>query len=162
MRTTYANQKAITINRNLPEKGSGKQFLTVYYDNITQASRLLSGEAAFKLYLYLLSNQDKYVDNFSPSNFAKDFGISADRCRKVFSQLEEVGYLIKTSSNEYQFYEVPQVVGTATLPISNERRKTGTGAIVDFDYYYSLFKDRYPAEIIIAQWKQCDLVEEGK
>lgn len=68
----------------------------------------MSGEAAFKLYLYLLANQDKYVDNFSPANFSKEFGVSADRCRKVFSQLEEAGYLVCCGKNEYQFYEEPQ------------------------------------------------------
>lgn len=79
MKATYANQKAIIINRTLPKKGERKKFLSAYYDSITLAARTLSGEVAFKLYLYLLSNQDQYVDNFSPANFAADFGTSADR-----------------------------------------------------------------------------------
>ena len=84
MKATYANQKAIVINRTLPKKGERKKFLSAYYDSITLAARTLSGEVAFKLYLYLLSNQDQYIDNFSPANFSSDFGTSVDRTRKVF------------------------------------------------------------------------------
>lgn len=106
METTYTNQRTIIINRDLPREGE-KKVLSAYYDNIVQASRLLAGEVAFKLYIYLLSNQNKDIDNFSPQKFANEFGISADRARKVFAQLEEAGYLVRTDVSNYQFYETP-------------------------------------------------------
>jgi hypothetical protein len=72
------------------------------------------------LYLYLLSNQDQYIDNFSPANFSTDFGTSIDRTRKVFEQLEAAGYLERVDSNTYKFYEVPQKRANFS---SQERRK---------------------------------------
>lgn len=152
MKTTYAHQKAITINRNLPQKGSNKKFISAYYDNITQAARLLSGEAAFKLYLYLLANQDKYVDNFSPANFSKEFGVSADRCRKVFSQLEEVGYLVCSGKDEYQFYEEPQNKIGIALPVDIEQRwipqKDESFKLMTFNEVYQELKEvAHPDEI---------------
>ena len=163
MKTKYANQKAITINRNLPQKGSGKKFLTAYYENITKASRLLSGDIAFKLYLYLLSNQDKYTDDFSPQNFANEFGVSADRCRKVFSQLEEVGYLVRCGSNEYQFYEEPQKKITISLG-EQERRyiPTDVGEILmTYAEVYNELKDECAPDYISNFWNNCRKEEEN-
>lgn len=107
METIYANQRTITINRDIPTGDREKKVLFAYYDNIVQASNLLAGEVAFKLYIYLLSSQDKDVYSFSPQKFANEFSISADRARKVFAQLEKAGYLIRTDVSNYQFYETP-------------------------------------------------------
>lgn len=164
MKTTYANQKAITINRNLPQKGENRKFLTVHYDTITQASRNLSGEAAFKLYLYLLSNQDKYIDNFSPANFSKEFGISVDRCRKVFSQLEEVGYLIKSGNNEYQFYEEPQPKELPPLPSMLEQRvfidSEGNKHLLTYEMVFNQFYGKTADEDIKKFWNSLELYKE--
>lgn len=165
MKTTFRNQRAITINRNMPQKGENRKFLSAHYDAITKASRNLSGDVAFKLYIYLLSNQDKYVDNFSPANFSKEFGVSIDRCRKVFGQLEEVGYLIKCGNNEYQFYEEPQAIRKlASLPMSKERRKAefddGTFEYVSYEEFYAQFKNNYPDSVIVEAWNQLEKEEE--
>ena len=71
----FPNQKHFKINRNNPLAlgAEKKQFVALYTENVAAASRNISGEVAFKLYLYLLYNQDKYVDNFSPQKFANDF-----------------------------------------------------------------------------------------
>lgn len=166
MKTTYSNQRAILINRDMPAKGSGRKFLSAYYDNISKASRLLSGEVAFKLYLYLLSNQDKYVDNFSPQNFSNDFGVSVDRTRKVFEQLEEAGYLVKTASNEYQFYEVPQKKYAFVNPYETEKRlvQTTDGFI---EITYAAFRDEAKAsgwtdKDIEITWNRSELMEENR
>lgn len=166
MKTTYANQKAITINRNLPTKGEKKKFLSAYYDNITQASRLLTGEVAFKLYLYLLSNQDKYVDNFSPQKFANDFGTSIDRTRRVFAQLEEAGYIVRTSANNYQFYETPQKVKQIVMKPVDEYRiaqyEDGTKAAISYNEYYNSLKDNYSLTEIDKSWNELPVVEKGE
>lgn len=61
MKTKFANQKRFTITRNTPKKGDKKPFITLYLDSIEEASRTLQGEVAFKLYLYLASNQEALV-----------------------------------------------------------------------------------------------------
>lgn len=167
MKTTYANQKSITINRTMPQKGSGRKFLSAYYDSITAASRILTGEVAFKLYLYLLSNQDKYTDSFSPQNFSNDFGVSTDRTRKVFEQLEEAGYLIKTDSNEYQFYEVPQKKLSFTNKMKIERRyienEDGSFEKMTYIEFYEAAKQQmnWPDIVIQENWKESKIVEEN-
>lgn len=100
----------IIINRTMPRPGAKRLFLSVYYDNLMTASKLLTGEDAFKLYLYLLANQDQHTEHFSPQKFLYSFGTKLDKCRDALHQLEEVGYLIKTGKDEYQFYEEPRPV----------------------------------------------------
>lgn len=141
----------------MPQKGSGKKFLTAHYDAITKASRLLTGEVAFKLYLYLLSNQDKYIDDFSPQHFSNDFGVSADRCRKVFEQLEEVGYLVKTGSNTYSFYEEPQKKNTIQVG-EQEKRFVPTDegfVLMTYAEVYTELKENYPTDYIAEFWSGC-------
>lgn len=107
---TNPNQRMVITHRTMPQRESGKPYLAVYCENIARASRTLSGEVAFKLYLYLLSNQDNYKFSFSPQAFSNEYGVSADRTRKVWEQLMEAGY-IKRSTNSaatFEFYELPQ------------------------------------------------------
>lgn len=158
MKTNYANQKSITINRELPQKGSKKKFLTAYYDNITLASRTLSGEVVFKLYLYLLANADKYTDDFSPQCCANEFGVSVDRCRKALGQLEEAGYLVKTDKNEYQFYEKPQKRNQIKITIQEETRmvEQEDGTFLPYTYsqfYNELSEMGYAEPMIKEQWE---------
>ena len=164
MKTYYANQKSITINRELPQKGSCKKFLTVYYDNITLASRTLSGEVAFKLYLYLLSNADKYTDEFSPQCCANEFGISVDRCRKAFHQLEEEGYIVQTDKNEYQFYEKPQKKSTFVSKMKVEYRmlETDTGfRKLDYNTFYNEAKaEGMTDKDINITWEASEIAED--
>lgn len=98
----------VTINRTLPQIGGKRMYLSVYYDNLLAASKLLTGEDAFKLYLYFLANQDQHTEHFSPQKFLYNFGTKLDKCRDALHQLEETGYLVKTGKDEYQFYEVPR------------------------------------------------------
>lgn len=167
MKATYANQKAIVINRTLPKKGERKKFLSAYYDSITLAARTLSGEVAFKLYLYLLSNQDQYVDNFSPANFSADFGTSADRTRKVFEQLEAAGYLERIDSNTYKFYEVPQKRANFANFSSQERRKIenedGTYQYMTYLEFYSAAKSQmdWPDITIQENWERSEVEQDG-
>lgn len=159
MTTTYANQRAITINRTMPQKGTKKPFLAAYYDSITTASKLLTGEVAFKLYLYLLSNQDKHVDFFSPQKFANDFGVSADRCRKVFQQLEEAGYLEEVGKNEYQFYEMPRQQPTIKVEEGEKRivpRSDGSTKLMTYEQVYKELHNYYSPTMIDKLWAELE------
>lgn len=71
MKATYANQKAIVINRTLPKKGERKKFLSAYYDSITLAARTLSGEVRpcrsilwtilLRLFFFYYSHSSRYL-----------------------------------------------------------------------------------------------------
>lgn len=102
-----ANQRTIVIHREIPKKDSGKTFLMVYEDVITQASRNIKGEVAFKLFLYLLANQDNFSLIYSPQHFANTYGVCLDSAKKAIKALMDVGYIQQVSNLLYSFYENP-------------------------------------------------------
>lgn len=75
--------------------------------SLERAARLLKGEVAFKLYLYLLCHDNHEQIIFSPKDFAANYCVSIDRTRKVFSQLIDAGYLVEIDEGSYIFYETP-------------------------------------------------------
>ena len=75
--------------------------------SLERAARLLKGEVAFKLYLYLLCHDNHEQIIFSPKDFATNYCVSIDRTRKVFSQLIDAGYLVEIDEGSYIFYETP-------------------------------------------------------
>ena len=115
----YANQKTFTIHRIIPERGGG-QFLQIYSKNIAEASRILT-PVAFKLYLYLASNQDNYTKDYSPRDFSNLYGVSYDAARKAPQALIDAGYLVQTD-NGVDFFETPQE-RRPRLVVEPERRK---------------------------------------
>lgn len=64
----FPNQKHFKINRSNPLAvgAEKKQFVALYTENVAAASRNISGEVGFKLYLYLAANADKYEFDYSP------------------------------------------------------------------------------------------------
>ena len=75
--------------------------------SLERAARLLKGEVAFKLYLYLLCHNNHEQIIFSPKDFAANYCVSIDRARKVFPQLIDAGYLVEIDEGSYIFYETP-------------------------------------------------------
>ena len=117
---TNPNQRNITINRK-DALSSGRQYLAINCDTLAEASRNISGEVPFKLYLYLASNKNGYEFSFSPQHFSNIYGCSIDASRKAFVKLIESNYIINNGNNSFEFFETPQE-RRPRLDIQPERR----------------------------------------
>ena len=133
MYSSIPNQRSITINRNIPEKG-GKQFLTIYTETLAAASKIIAGEVPFKLYLYLCANRDKFDTFYSPQAFANIYGVSAESGRRAFTQLEEKGFLINKGNNHYEFYELPQNKPSISVKIERRNVPQTDGSFIPMTY----------------------------
>ena len=80
------NQRNITINRK-DALSSGRQYLAINCDTLAEASRNISGEVAFKLYLYLASNKNGYELSFSPQHFSNIYGCAIGASRRASAKL---------------------------------------------------------------------------
>lgn len=121
---SYPNQKIVQIHRNMPKqtKDSKKPFVVAYTDVIGKASTNLGTKhTAFKLYMYLLCNQDNYRFALSPQAFANEFGVSLKSAKDAVNDLIEAGYLVLREKKTYDFYETPHF---DELEPENEIRKT--------------------------------------
>lgn len=105
--TKNANQRTIIIKREIPQKGSGKTFLMVYDEVISQASRNLPGGVPFKLFLYLLNNQNDFSLDYSPQHFANLYGVHLDSAKKAIAILIEAGYIEQIDKSTFVFHENP-------------------------------------------------------
>ena len=114
------NQRNIIINRK-DALSSGRQYLAINCDTLAEASRNISGEVPFKLYLYLASNKNGYEFSFSPQHFSNIYGCSIDASRKAFVKLIESNYIINKGNNSFEFFETPQE-RRPRLDIQPERR----------------------------------------
>lgn len=103
------NQRTIIIclDQLHNDWGEDRKEANTFSKSIERASKSLKGEVPFKLYLYLLfkNNHGKII--FSPQDFANHYGVSIDRARRTFSQLEEAGYLVEIDERNFIFYETP-------------------------------------------------------
>ena len=90
------NQKMIRIDND--------NFLTRYGD-IMEASRNLSG-AAFKLYIYLLQEENNTEISFRPVWLKELLGLSINSIHSAFSQLLERDYLEKKSDGFFIFHAI--------------------------------------------------------
>lgn len=109
----FANQNTLTINREQVEKGTGKNepYLIAYKKNLVEAMNELTG-TAFKVYVYLLCNINKYKMDYSPAYIAREIGISRDSARSALKEFERKGYMklirntsILTDVSQYDFFE---------------------------------------------------------
>ena len=90
------NQKMIQIDND--------NFSTRYGD-IMEASRNLSG-AAFKLYIYLLQEENNTEISYRPAWLKELLGLSINSIHSGFSQLFERGYLEKKSDDFFIFHAI--------------------------------------------------------
>lgn len=103
MPTTVPNQRMVHVHRERPTS----DFLGIKNENWQAASRVL-GAHALRLYLYLAANADNYTFALSPAALSRDIGMPRSTYHDQFRKLVDFGYLVKTSGNLYEFYEVPQ------------------------------------------------------
>jgi biotin operon repressor len=61
------------------------------------------------LYLYLASNKNEYVLALSPAAIKKAIGMARSTYYDQLDKLIKKGYLVQTSGNGYEFYEVSQI-----------------------------------------------------
>ena len=131
----YVGQRQVIINRDNVTKGAAKRsYLVAYQDNLIQAMKTLTG-TAFRVYLCLLFNKDKYSLEYSPEHISKIAGMCLPSARKAFKELQECGYIEELDKRHYVFYEVPKI--TLSLKPHEERREfidNDSGEILKLTY----------------------------
>ena len=112
---TFPHQKVITINR----EAAKSDFLGIKNENWQSAARDL-GAHSLMLYLYLASNANGYHLALSPTAITNTIGMPVSTYRDQLKKLINKGYIVNTSGNNYDFYEVPQtdaVVNTQNIQL---------------------------------------------
>lgn len=142
---TNPNQRNVIINRK-DALSSGRQYLAINCDTLAEASRNISGEVPFKLYLYLASNKNGYEFSFSPQHFSNIYGCSIDASRKAFVKLMESNYIINKGNNSFEFFETPQE-RRPRLDIQPERRSYKGQLFTYKEVYEELSGDLMEEEI---------------
>ena len=102
---TNPNQKTITVQK---EKCDKQNLYAMYNLDVLQSAMLdLKGET-FKLWCYLGKNQNNYEFALSKVD-ALNWGVgSKSSYDRAVKELIEKRYLVETSPNHYDFYEMPQ------------------------------------------------------
>ena len=105
---TFPNQRMVRIHRE-PVKAD---FLGIKNENWQAASRDL-GAHALQLYLYLASNANNYTTALSPVAVRQAIGMARSTYHDQFHKLADRGYLVPSTGNSFDFYEVPQAAAQA-------------------------------------------------
>lgn len=158
---TYANQKTITINREEVNLRGDRQYLAVYSENVAAASRVLSN-TSFKLYIYLLSNQDGYKKDFSSQHFSTLYGVSYSSVSRAIAELEKEGFLVKGDNNKYEFYERPQEKRKLATKPQKRKFEMDDGSFVYLTYgefSEGMNEEGYSPEEITNIWNSGEVVE---
>ena len=105
MINTVPNQKTIKIQK---EKSDKNNLYAIFNLEALQHAMIdLKGES-FKLWCYLNKNQSGYTFALSKVDAIK-WGIgSASSYARAVQELKDKGYLLETSPNHYDFYELPK------------------------------------------------------
>ena len=100
---SFPNQRLIRVHR---ERVSS-DFLGIKNENWQAASRDL-GAHALQLYLYLASNANNYTFALSPAAVRQSIGMARSTYHDQFHKLVDRGYLVPSTGNVFEFYEVPR------------------------------------------------------
>lgn len=100
---TVPNQRVVTIHRE-PAKSD---FLGIKNENWQFAARDL-GAFGLLLYLYFASNANGYTLALSPAAIRQAIGMARSTYHDQFARLVDKGYLVESSGNGYDFFELPQ------------------------------------------------------
>ena len=114
---TVANQKTIKVQK---EECSKSHLYAMYNLDALQAAMIdLKGES-FKMWCYLGKNQNGYQFALSMVDAIK-WGIgSKSSYNRAIAELKEKGYLVETSTNHYDFYEVPKQDETMIITVKKD------------------------------------------
>ena len=102
--TTVENQKTITTSK---EKSNKNNKYSIFNLNALQYAMIdLKGES-FKLWCYINKNQDGFTFALSAVDAIK-WGVgSRSSYNRAVKELQEKGYLVEDSKNQFTFYELP-------------------------------------------------------
>ncbi len=124
-KVTYPNQRTVTIHRETAKS----DFLGIKNQNWQLAARDL-GAHALMLYLYLASNADGFNLALSPVAVRQAIGMPRSTYHDQFVKLLDKGYLVETSGNGFDFFEIPQTGNGIQPPIIKNEAPTG---VLNFD-----------------------------
>lgn len=113
------NQKAFRINKKREQEDKNDVRISdLFKKDIFFASRNLK-DTTFKLYMYLISNQDQYIGGLSKVDVINQTGISESSYKRAMAELQEKGYFIYTNQRAedstganlplYDFYARPHL-----------------------------------------------------
>lgn len=105
---TVPNQKIVNVKKEVCNNECRENYYAKINLNALQAAMLdLKGET-LKLWLFISKNQNNYTFALSKVE-ALRWGIgSKSSYDRAIKELKEKGYLVETSSNHYDFYELPK------------------------------------------------------
>ena len=103
---TVPNQKVVQIQKE--KVGKNNLYAVISLKGIDEAATL--PKTAFKLWVYLVKNQDKYSFALSCKDFCRWADVSKNTYETAVKELIERSYLMQKEegSNVYIFYEMPQ------------------------------------------------------
>lgn len=88
----YKCQKAIRINKvRIAEGNTDVRVSDIFKKDLLEAAKNLNG-ITFKIYIYLISNQENYVGGLSRADIINQLGISSKSYDNGLKELEEKGY----------------------------------------------------------------------
>lgn len=149
---TYANQRRITIHREVPKgtKESKRSYVIAYNDNINDAMKNLSKATSFKVYMYMLGNVDNYHFALSTQDIADVCGMSKDTAKSAVNDLIEKGYLVLREKHSYDFYERPR--GEELVAVEEKKKKFKTKAGKEIELTFAELAERVGEEKAKSAW----------
>ena len=100
---TVPNQKTITVSKT--ECGKGVLSAIINMDSMNQALGELSGNA-FKLYMYMAKNCDKYTSALSSKDATSVCGMCRSAYDRAIKEMIQKGYLYSENDNNiYNFHD---------------------------------------------------------
>lgn len=113
------NQKAFRVNKKREsDSKTDVRISDLFKKDIFEACKNLK-DTTFKVYMYLISNQDGYIGGLSKVDVLAQTGISESSYKRAIKELEEKGYLLyslqraQDSSGAllplYEFYSRPHL-----------------------------------------------------
>lgn len=110
---TVPNQKVITTKGALHNKDNIYAMLNIEALNL--AMSILSPNT-FKLWCYMAKNQNNYTFALSSADVCQMCNMSIGTYKKAVNELISNGYLVNTSGNSYDFYEMlPEEIINVTV-----------------------------------------------
>ena len=95
---TVPNQKAFRVNKKRDaENKTDVRISDLFKEDIFLACQDLK-DTTFKLYMYLISNQDGYIGGLSRQDAINNTGISESSYKRAIKELEEKGYFTYTNT----------------------------------------------------------------
>lgn len=95
--TLVSCQKAVRVNKKRnPDGKADVRIDNIFKKDILEAMSNLKG-ASFKLYMYIISNQDGYIFGLSQKDVAARAGIPEATYRTAMKELIDKGYLVNAS-----------------------------------------------------------------